>query len=211
MTGSLARPEPRRIVPRIVVDALIADADREISSLELRVERAESAADATELRLAELGIDERASAWATVQLERFVTELRADADAAAVAVVEEARVRARLVVEEADTEARQLRLIATPLAPAPEPVEPVVEAAPVVDLVIAEPPSPEAADADPVFHEITPEALAADEAGNTVASLDPDFWPTEPPRRKRFVRARTVAAPTLAGLLVVAAVVLRVA
>ncbi len=44
------------------------------------------------------------------------------------------------------------------------------------------------------------------------ASLDPQFWPADPERKRRFSRprVRTMAAPTLAGLLVVAALVLRV-
>ena len=219
MNGPLTRPEPRRIVPRAVVDALIADADREISSLELQVERAVAAADVAEARLTELGIDERASAWATVQLERFVTELRADADAESLAVVAEAEVRARLLVEEAESEARHLGLFAA-VAPEPgrepepelagavdEPV-PTPEPTPAVDLALVEPLptapastpllAPDAeSDRDPVFHEITPEALAADVG----ASLDVDpsgngFWPAEPERkRRRFSRCARSRRP----------------
>ena len=246
MNGPLTRPEPRRIVLRAVVDALIADADREISSLEVQVEEAVAAADAAEARLAELGFDERASAWATVQLERFVTELRADAEAGAVAVVEEARVRARLLVEEADAEACHLQWVAA--APTAAPASPpraapdappasrdalageqatVTEPDPVVEPVAPEPVAPEPVapeptasqptasesapaevDRDVVFHEITPEALASDLESLALAD---SFWPSDAPRKRRFTRARTVAVPTLAGLLVVAAVVLRVA
>jgi hypothetical protein len=239
MNSPIVRPEPHRVVPRAVVDALIADADREISALELRVTGAVAAADEAEARVAELGIDERSSAWATVQLDRFVTRLRADADVEARAVVQEAEVRARMLVAEAEAdaadEARQAR-VATPaplglvtlpvdrVEPVTRPVGPAepasvdaasVEAAAVEPVADVEPvsespaPEPEAvADGDAVFRQITPEALADDET-----AVDEEFWPADPERKRRFGRARVraVAAPTLAGLLVVAAVVLRVA
>jgi hypothetical protein len=221
MPGPLTRPEPRRIVPRAVVDALIADADREISSLELQVERAVASADGAEARLAQLGIDERASAWATVQLERFVTELRAHAETESRAVVEEARAHARLLVADAEMKARSLDVAMFGREPEPEPerdavfehdeVAAVVEIAPPVDIPAPDP-IPESASApaepDSVFREITPEALATDDPR---APLDAEFWPAEPSKRRRFPRARVVAAPTLAGLLVVAAVVVRLA
>src|SRR2546421_12811285 len=101
MTSSLVRPQPRRIVPKAVVDALIADADREISALERQAARATSAAGEAEAQLEDLGTDERASAWTTIQLERFVTGLRAEVEVESKAIIDEARGRAPGIIEDA--------------------------------------------------------------------------------------------------------------
>jgi hypothetical protein len=240
--SALTRPQPRRVVPAAVVDALVAEADREITSLELQVERAVAAADDAEARLGGLGIDERASAWATVQLERFVTELRADAQAESAAMVAEAKLHARMIIEEADADAEDRRTheamfgpapapdqaapqqpappqavvpqaaAPQPAAPAPAPPAPPTPPAAPAQHAVASPvpsaPVPPVSDADAMFGAPAPTPPAPDAISPTP---DADFWPAESPKRRRFVRtkAKTVVAPTLAGLLVVAAALVR--
>ena len=71
MTAGLIRPELLLIIPKPVVDALIADADQQISALEHEAERALAAADDAEARRAR---DRRARVGVgDDQLERFVT------------------------------------------------------------------------------------------------------------------------------------------
>jgi cell division septum initiation protein DivIVA len=211
MTAALTRPEPCRIIPKAVVDALIADADRQTSALERQAERALAAADEAEARLDELGIDERASAWATIQLERFVTSLRADVADESESILAEARVRAQSIVDEATdevgdrSEARFMRV----LVPVPEVVGPRVvapaECTPMVEERVAD---------HSVFAAIAPESLDASEASEASVDLAPaetSFWTDPPERKHRFRRpaSRTVAIQCSALALLVAAVVVR--
>jgi hypothetical protein len=223
MNVSLVRPEPRRVVPKPVVESLIAHADREISELEREAAIAVAAAQDAEARLAMLGVDERSAAWATVQLERFVARLRAEVEAEAAAVIDEATVSARLMVEEARAEAdaaRAQRVMFGAAEPAPVATDASREREERVTAEIGPAPEPEAAesapttprtdDVDPIFRAISPESLAVAEP--VVANADDaGFWPAEPERRRRLPRPsrRVVATQGLALLLVAAAAVVR--
>jgi hypothetical protein len=173
-------------MPIAVVDALIADADRQISALEREAAEALAAADASEAQLLELNVDERSSAWAMAQLDRFVVALRAEADAEAAAAIQEAE-------------------ITTPGAAGAEPVaepSPVTVAVP-PPVAVAENPS------DGIFDAIAPEALA--NADPLEFSGDADFWPpeTKPTRRLSRPNRRVLVTQGAAALLLVAAVALR--
>jgi hypothetical protein len=207
MTSPLVRPQPRRIVPKAVVDALVADADREISALERHAERATAAAFEAEAELEKLGTDERSSAWATIQLERFVTSLRADVELEAKAIVQEAHVRARVLVDEARAEVEAERAHRAMFDF--DPPEPPAAADTVSDDVSDGPP---AVSGDAIFHEIAPESLGnADTA--TFGAPETEFWSAEPERRRRFPRPnrRVVVTQGLALALVATAAVVRFA
>jgi hypothetical protein len=238
MTSALTRPEPRRIIPKSVVDALIADADRQISALERQAERALAAADEAEARLDELGIDECASAWATIQLERFVTSLRDDIAIESDAILAEARVRAQTIVDDAtyDTgvahadpelidldpieldavvSTARIEPVVVPEVVVPVPVVPVVPVVVPEQVVVPEPFVPEAeVEVDPVFAAILPQPLASeeDDAGTGAGpSSDSSFWSDEEERPHRFRRPnkRTVAIQGSALALLIAAAVVR--
>jgi len=221
MTSSLVRPQPRRIVPKAVVDALIADADREISALERHAERVTTAAGEAEAQLAELDTDERASAWATIQLERFVTSLRAEVEVESRAIIDEAQVRARVIIEEARAAAEEERAHRAmfgfdppepPSGPAPEPGTPRIPPAAANPVVVnaADTPPIASAPGDAIFQEISPDPSEVSDSA-TFAAPDNDFWRAEPERRRRFPRAnrRVVVTQGVAVALVVAAVVVR--
>lgn len=109
MTPSrLAPPEPVDLVPADEVSELIAAADRDLTELELRVEQATAAADEAEGWVRESGVDEQASTWTLVRLQRFVTDLREEADRDAHDVIEVATHRAALRHSQAQAEIARL-------------------------------------------------------------------------------------------------------
>jgi hypothetical protein len=211
MTSPLVRPQPRRIVPKAVVDALVVDADREISALERQAEAATTAAFEAEAELEKLDTDERSSAWATIQLERFVTSLRADVELEAKAIVQEAQVRARVLVEEAraEVEAERAHRAMFDFDPPEPPAATATDTDTVSEGVSDGPP---AVSGDAIFHEIAPESLGnADTA--TFGAPETEFWSAEPERRRRFPRPnrRVVVTQGLALALVATAAVVRFA
>jgi hypothetical protein len=195
-TTSLDRPEPRQLMPTAVVEALIDAIDREIAALERAAADAVAAADEVEAQLAAAGVDERSSAWAMVQLERFVARLERDVEAHAAEVVEEAELRARRRLDVAAP------AVAVTLAAAavPDLVE-VAEAAPTPEPAPSPAPSPEPEPASEMIADIDLVALAPDQ----------DFWPAEAKRRRLPSRAsrRVLVTQGAAALLLVAAVVVR--
>jgi hypothetical protein len=223
----LGRPEPRRLMPATAVEALIAEADQQMTALEREAAAAAAAAAAAEAQLALAGADERSSAWAMIQLERFVTGLRAEVDAEGAAIVRDAELWARRQLEDARAEAgRQTRDVAVrwvretpePLVADPAPVmpdlivapavaqpEPAAEAAPISDPLDA------GTDGDALFRAIAPEHLALHDP--MALASDDEFWPIESTRRHRRMSrrsSRVIVAQGAAALLVLAAVLVRV-
>ena len=74
---------PVGMVPADVVTRLVAEADRRIAALERIAAEVCAVADELEQRLADAHLDESSSAWAAVQLTRFLAFLQDEADHAA--------------------------------------------------------------------------------------------------------------------------------
>lgn len=198
----LAPPEPVDLVPAEEVSELIAATDRDLAEMELRVEQARGAADEAEGWLRESGVDEQASTWTLVRLQRFVTELREEAHRDANDVIELATHRAALRHSEAQAEIARHRSepaigrdTATPfgavpyrvpvpqvhefVAPAVEPAiaadppqEPVLVAAPVAPITVVPFPGPAVEEADET-PEVVPVLLAPPEPA-VHAAVEPD-------------------------------------
>jgi hypothetical protein len=226
----LGRPEPRRLLPATAVEALIAEADQQMTALEREAAAAVAAADAAETQLALAGADERSSAWAMIQLERFVTGLHAEVDAEGAAIVRDAELWARRQLEDARAEAerhtrdvavRWVRETPEPLVADPAPVMPDLVVAPAVaqpepdaePAPIPDPldPADASTDGDALFRAIAPEHLALHDPMKLAS--DDEFWPVESTRRHRRMSrrsSRVVVAQGAAALLVLAAVLVRV-
>jgi hypothetical protein len=165
MSLRLTPPEPVDVVSAEEVRAIIATTDRELAELERAVSEAMEIAESAEARAREAGADGRASMWAMLRMQRFLDGLRGETEAEVTALLDVARGRARVRLEEARAEADAILNRATPrdlvpeLAPMPAtelageaPVEaleaPVVEAPLVVVPQVVEPPLAEEAVAD---------------------------------------------------------------
>jgi hypothetical protein len=224
-------------MPSAAVEALIAEADVQVSALEREAAAAVAAADEAEAQLALAGADERSSAWAMIQLERFVSGLRAEVEAEAAEIIEAAELRARRRLEDARAQAEvQMRDASLPPVEAPRgptaggpelatggaDAEAAAEAAPVpTDAAGDHAPAP-AVQPDPerqpepdpkgdvLFEEIGPERLGIPD--RLEFALENDFWPVETKRRRRLSRpsTRVIATQGAAALLVLAAVLVRV-
>jgi hypothetical protein len=114
-TNALTPPEPLDLVAFEHVRAIIEESDRDLTELERRATEATAEADEAEARAADAGVDGPASQWTLVQMQRFVNSLRAEAELERNAILEVARYRARVRVNDARADVERRR---------PEPVAP---------------------------------------------------------------------------------------
>jgi hypothetical protein len=114
-TNALTPPEPLDLVAFDHVRAIIEDTDRDLTELERLAIAATAEADEAEARAADAGVDAPASHWTLVQMQRFVNSLRAEADLERNAIVEVARYRARVRVDDARADVERMR--SEPVAP----------------------------------------------------------------------------------------------
>jgi hypothetical protein len=108
-TNALTPPEPLNLIAFEHVRAIIEDTDRDLTELERLAAEATAEADEAEARAADAGIDGPASHWTLVQMQRFVDGLRAEAQLERTAILEVARYRARLRVEDASPDVQRMR------------------------------------------------------------------------------------------------------
>jgi len=115
----LSAPEPIELVSPDDASALIAATQRELEELARRATDARQTADAVEARLRTEGADERSSMWAIVRLQRFIDDLRDEAERDAQTIVESARRGARQPPDPAFEGPFVPRRVAPRAAPAP--------------------------------------------------------------------------------------------
>jgi hypothetical protein len=121
----LSKPQALDVIPASEVSSLIEETDRVFVQLERELEIASAAADELEAQAAAEGIDPTASTWTMVRLQRFLEDLRDEAERDAAATIEVAQQRARferddppLLVGFASDPGP---LLAPPVASAPDP------------------------------------------------------------------------------------------
>src|SRR5262245_6507370 len=121
----LTPPEPVDLVPVERVRELIARTQRELTDLGNAAEASVAEADELEAHTQDAGLDDQTSTWTMVRLQRFLDDLRAESDSDVAAIVQVARQRARIRLDEARAAAAAIRAGAPP--PSHPPAAPVAE------------------------------------------------------------------------------------
>jgi hypothetical protein len=92
----LTKPQSLDVIPATEVGALIEETDRVFVRLERELEIALAEADEAEALAAAEGVDPEASTWTMVRLQRFLDDLRVEAERDAAATIEVAQQRVRM-------------------------------------------------------------------------------------------------------------------
>src|SRR5262245_8128046 len=118
--ASLARPrlqapEVLDLVEADQVGEQIANTERDLADLEQRATEASNAATRAEDAAQAVNIDTSATTWTIVRLQRFLEDLRAEAERDARAMIDVARHHAQLRVDDARAMAARGERVSTPL------------------------------------------------------------------------------------------------
>ena len=97
----LQAPEVLDLVDADEVGDLVARTEREFAVLQKRAAEAVTAAEQAEASARLVDVDAGATTWTAVRLQRFLDELRAEAERDAASIIEVARCHARMRVEDA--------------------------------------------------------------------------------------------------------------
>jgi hypothetical protein len=225
-TLRITPPTAVELIPGDEVAELIAETDRRLASLEREVAAATGVADDAERRAAAEGVDGPTSTWAIVRLQRFLDDLREEAERDAQTVLNAARKGAQTRVEAARAGATQVRFesltaaapsyVERPVAPDGPTVRARVEYPPIAPTVAVQS-SPPAAAPPPLAPAIESEPDAAlawapigippqGSTNGTSAHALP--VPVEPIAAAPVVPEPVVAAPAVAAPVAAARVVI---